>query len=184
LIRADGGIYITNVGGPAPYDRSKLINTVVGAYLSEGGVWTNASDSARKENFTPVDRKDLLEKLAALPITTWNYRNEADSVRHLGPIAQDFFALFGLGNDNTSISTLDPSGVALAAIQQLYATQQELTRRTEEVTVLRTELSDVKHELDELKRQVASILEQRGVHAGAAKLAASQDKLHETPTVE
>ena len=34
-----------------------------------------------------------------------------------GPMAQDFYAAFGLGNSDKSIGLLDASGVALAAIQ-------------------------------------------------------------------
>jgi hypothetical protein len=41
-------------------------------------------------------------------------------VRHLGPTAQDFYEVFGLGDDDKYISTVDADGVALAAIQALY----------------------------------------------------------------
>jgi hypothetical protein len=93
-----------------------------------GGSWSSVSDRAAKENFEPVDARDALERLRALPIATWNYRTQDASVRHMGPVAQDFHALFGLGASDTTIDTIDADGVALAAIQGLGAlvAEQEL----------------------------------------------------------
>lgn len=99
-----------------------------GAYES-GGTWTNASDRNLKEDFTKVDGRALLKKLAAIPIEGWSYKSEGKSVRHLGPMAQDFFAAFALGSDDKHISTVDEGGVALAAIQELYADVRSLSRQ-------------------------------------------------------
>jgi hypothetical protein len=97
------------------------INTASGAYLSEGGTWTNASSRDLKENFTPIDTQDILTKIDSLPITRWNYKTENIDVTHIGPMAQDFYAAFNTGGSkgNISISTIDPAGVALAGIQAL-----------------------------------------------------------------
>jgi hypothetical protein len=103
----------------------KPIDTSTTAYLSGGGTWVNASDVNRKENFAPVDSKEILERASRLAITTWNYRAEALEIRHLGPTAQDFSAAFGLGADDKHISTVDESGVALAAIQGLHELMEE-----------------------------------------------------------
>src|SRR5207245_952846 len=84
-----------------------------------GGAWTTVSDRNAKENFEPVNTKDVLEKVAALPLTTWNYKSQDASIHHLGPMAQDFNAAFGLGESATGITTVDEEGVALAAIQGL-----------------------------------------------------------------
>ena len=62
----------------------------------------------------------MLERLAALPISTWNYKSESSDVRHLGPMAQDFAAAFGLGNDDRVINMVDANGVVMVAIQALY----------------------------------------------------------------
>ncbi len=43
----------------------------------------------------------------------------------MGPMAQDFRAAFGLGVSDELIDTIDPDGVALAAIQGLNALVQE-----------------------------------------------------------
>jgi hypothetical protein len=106
-----------------------LITTSTGGYLTWGGVWTNVSDGDMKENFSAVDGQALLASLAEMPISTWNHKAEDASVRHMGPTAQDFYATFNLGLSDTSIGTLDADGVALAAIQGLYALSQEQDAR-------------------------------------------------------
>ena len=75
-------------------------------------------------------RAKILEKVANLPVTTWNFIADEDAERHLGPTAQDFHAAFGLGQSETHINMVDASGVALTAIQGLDrkvdATREEL----------------------------------------------------------
>lgn len=92
-----------------------------GAYLSDGGDWVNASSRDLKENFATVSPQTILEKIASLPIYSWNYKLQNASSTHIGPVAQDFYSAFSLGNSSTSISTIDPAGVALAGIQGLDA---------------------------------------------------------------
>ena len=140
LVRAQGGLWFgTNSAVSIPAGR--FINTSSGAHLTTGGVWTNASDAALKENFEPVDGADVLARLADLPITSWNYRAEDASTRHVGPTAQDFRAAFGLGADDKTISTIDPAGLALAAIQELHRVTTELRDRVAEMDALRARLS-------------------------------------------
>lgn len=105
----------TNVTATA----GRFIETSTGAYLSTGGTWTNSSDVARKQNFEGVDGEMVLEKVAALPIQTWNYKDDDVAVRHMGPTAQDFRAAFHLGDTDKAIATVDADGVSLAAIQAL-----------------------------------------------------------------
>lgn len=91
-----------------------------GAYLTQGGTWTNGSSRAFKRAFVAVDASAILAKVVALPLSTWNYIDSTEG-RHLGPMAEDFAAAFGVGNDNQHIATVDADGVALAAIQGLNA---------------------------------------------------------------
>jgi hypothetical protein len=126
------------------------------AYLSDGGAWTSASDRARKANFASVDARSVLEKVAVLPIQTWNYTNDPPGWRHLGPVSQDFHAAFGLnGDDDKHIADVDEGGVALAAIQGLNqkveALKERLDRRDAENAQLKTELRELK-ELVESQR--------------------------------
>ena len=82
------------------------------------------SDRNAKTAFQPVDSRAVLEKLAALPLTTWSYTNNP-STRHIGPVAQDFAAAFAVGEDDKHIATVDADGVALAAIQGLNEKLEE-----------------------------------------------------------
>lgn len=92
-----------------------------GAYVTAGGVWTNASDRNLKENFATLTPASILERINSLPVMRWNYKAEDPSITHIGPVAQDFYAAFGLGGQagQTSISTIDPAGVALLGIKAL-----------------------------------------------------------------
>jgi hypothetical protein len=127
LIRAAGGV---GIGMNSP---QHPLHMASGAHVTAGGTWSNGSDRNSKENFASLDRRILLEKLATLPIASWNYRAEDKSIRHIGPTAQDFRAAFGLGGDERAISTVDADGVALAAIQELYRMVREKDAEIEAV---------------------------------------------------
>jgi hypothetical protein len=92
----------------------------VGGNLTLDGALTELSDANAKENWASVDGQDVLARLADVPITTWNYSADDDEVRHMGPMAQDFYDAFGLGPDERHIAPLDTNGVALAGVQELY----------------------------------------------------------------
>ena len=95
--------------------------------------WAMVSDSALKRNIREVDYHEILERVAALPISQWSYEAQDESIEHIGPMAQDFYRLFGLGEDDKHINTLDPDGVALAAIKALYKENKELKQRLDEL---------------------------------------------------
>jgi len=82
--------------------------------------WSSLSTRNMKVNFSFVEGKQVLQKLFNVPISTWSYRDQTPSVQHMGPLAEDFYAVFGLGGDGKYINTVDLDGVALAAIQGLY----------------------------------------------------------------
>lgn len=81
------------------------------------GALAQGSDRNRKTDIVPADTAAVLAKVGALPLATWKYKDE--TVTHLGPMAQDFFAAFQLGGSDTSITSIDADGVALASIQEL-----------------------------------------------------------------
>jgi Chaperone of endosialidase len=116
VARSDGDIFIG-------YSRLATQSAVFrvsndGTVFSKGVVLT--SDRNAKTNFSSVNALNVLEKVVHLPIQRWNYKDDASSLQHVGPMAQDFHAAFGLnGSDDKHISTVDVQGVALAAIQGL-----------------------------------------------------------------
>jgi hypothetical protein len=55
-------------------------------------------------------------------------------------MAQDFYAAFGVGENDTTITTIDADGVALAAIQGLYAENQALKAQVDDLETRLTAL--------------------------------------------
>lgn len=102
------------------------------------------SDRNLKTAITPVDPQAVLDGLARVPIATWQYKADAPSVRHMGPMAQDFHGEFGLGDTDKAYSPIDVNGVAFASIQALYARMQEqearLSRLEQENEALRARI--------------------------------------------
>jgi trimeric autotransporter adhesin len=133
----------------------RYIETSTGAFLSDGGEWTNASDAALKENFRDENANVVLAKLARLPVRSWNYRAEDPGVRHLGPTAQDFHAAFGLGGSDRAIGTVDASGVALLAIQALEARTRELASVRDRVARLERANAALRAEFERLRARLA-----------------------------
>ncbi len=144
LVRASGGTTIY----------SNNIQTTGVSLPANGGQWEMVSDSALKSNIRPIDGGQLLDRLADVPISRWNYEGQSDEVEHIGPMAQDFYAAFGLGGDETKISSLDPAGVALAAIK-------ELTKRTERIAELEADLAKQQQQINELRALVKAMAAQR-----------------------
>lgn len=68
----------------------------------------------------PDGANEVLERLATLPLSVWSYRFDHESVRHLGPMAQDFAGTFGLGSSDRTIAGVDANGVCMAGIQALH----------------------------------------------------------------
>lgn len=110
-----------------------------GAYLTIGGAWTNTSDVNKKEDFTPLIGEDVLKKVAELDISKWRYKGTNEY--HIGPNAQNFYQLFQTGTDDKAISSIDPSGVALAAIQELIKQNESLRQ---ELELLKIEIKKLK----------------------------------------
>jgi hypothetical protein len=96
----------------------------------------SARNSGKPANRLPADPRVILEKLARLPVHTWSYKRDDPRTRHIGPMAQDFSALFGVG-DHHGIRVSDAFGVAYASIQAL---NQMLIERAAAIRSLRREL--------------------------------------------
>lgn len=107
------------------------------------GTLTQGSSRATKDSIRSVDPREVLEKVASLPVATWQYKQDARAAQHLGPMAEDFHAAFGLGENDRGISALDTSGVALAAVQGLYDLVRE---QREELAELRSRLAELERE--------------------------------------
>ncbi len=126
---------------------------VVGNILATGTV-TGSSDRNAKENFRSVDPGEVLNKVASLLISRWNYKAD-DAVTHLGPMAQDFYSNFNIGTDDKHIAPIDEGGVAFAAIQGLNEKVDDRSQKTEDrIQKLEAENVTLKRELSELKELI------------------------------
>jgi hypothetical protein len=125
---------------------------VANAYCN-GSSWVNASDRNLKQDFASVDGAAVLEKIVGLPIQSWSYKTQPDE-KHIGPVAQDFHAVFGLnGADDKHIATVDESGVALAAIQGLNQKMEDSNQKSEvRIQKLESENTDLKKRLEQLEQ--------------------------------
>ena len=122
-----------------------------------GGSWSTLSDRNAKTHFAPVNPRELLDRLAQLPIQSWNYKSQSESVRHVGPTAQDFHAAFTVGEDDQHIATVDADGVALAAIQGLNQKLEEQLKAKE------VELEALNQRLAAIEKLLASRTVETGV---------------------
>ncbi|RKH46077.1 tail fiber domain-containing protein [Corallococcus llansteffanensis] len=144
MVRASGGVRLRT--------QSDL---GTGCDLPAGsGTWSCTSDRATKEDFRRVDGEEVLAKVAAMPVESWRYKAEADGVRHVGPVAQDFRAAFGLGTDDKSIGLLDIDGVNMVAIQALARRTQELNAKSAEVDTLKAQMAEMQRSLARLEAAV------------------------------
>lgn len=149
-VQAHGGVrFITTLVDSATVTNGAYagVGLTNGVYLApNSGAWASLSDSNAKTKVTPINKREILFKVASMPVTQWEYKVDPDR-RYIGPMAQDFRAAFGLGSDNKTISTLDSDGVMYAAIQGLV---EELKLRDKEIEELKIKSAQV----DVLKKQL------------------------------
>ena len=151
VARAKGGFYMFTGGADDA--------TYTGAVLGPGSnAWAPGSDRAGKHEFEAVDPEEVLRKVAAMPVSTWQWKSEPGSIRHMGPMAQDFHAAFGLGPSDRRIVTIDADGVALAAIQGLNAKLEAgLSAKSLEIAELKAELAEMRTLREDVARMRAEM---------------------------
>ena len=137
-VRATGGVrFVVDIDGSG--------NATWRCSIASGSGWSCLSDRNMKQNLLPIDARDVLTRLAAMPVYAWNPKGRNAHVLHYGPMAQDFRAAFGLGDDDTTIGMQDADGVALAAIQGLNEKVDDaLASRDREIELLRVQLAELR----------------------------------------
>jgi hypothetical protein len=169
LARASGGFLLASNAAAS-----------VGVKLAAGaGAWSSLSDRYLKRDIVALDDAAILDRVAKLSVNEWSYRSER-GVRHVGPMAQDFYAAFGVGADDRHIASIDEDGVTLAAIKALHARNAALaagntniaTRTAalrRELTGLRDQGADLRAQVSELEHQVAALARRSDATTSAEK---------------
>lgn len=117
-------------------------------------VYNTSSSRRLKTGLTPVDGREVLDRVLRLPINEWSFKAKASSVRHLGPFAEDFKSSFGLGTDDEHIDVMDAAGVAIAAVQGLSSIVE---KKDAEIQALKTESAELAAEVEALRRQMKEL---------------------------
>jgi hypothetical protein len=167
-VRATGGVrFVMAIDGAGATTWSCL--------LTAGNGWSCSSDRALKRGLVELDGREVLAKLVAMPVYQWQPKSGNAEVKHYGPMAQDFHAAFGLGEDDRMIGFQDADGVALAAIQGLNAKFEAqaaaLAERDARLERQAREIDAQRAELAELRDRLAQVESMRG------DLAAMKDSL-------
>lgn len=144
MVRATGGtVFYTDV----------LENNGVELFPG-GGAWANISDRNRKENFVRLDGEDVLARLSGVAVTSWNYKTQDRLIRHIGPMAQDLHAAFGMGESELHINTIDIDGINMAAVQAVALRTDVLRAR---VATLESENAALRERLDRIEAALESL---------------------------
>ncbi|MDZ7959770.1 MAG: tail fiber domain-containing protein [Aulosira sp. DedQUE10] len=120
------------------------LGTSLRVYYDPNGSQRYRSDRNVKEAVVEADVHSILRGIASLPITTWKYKDQGETIRHIGPMAQDFAATFNVGESDRTINAVDANGVALAAIQALY---QVIQQQESQINELQTQLHQLKQQI-------------------------------------
>jgi trimeric autotransporter adhesin len=152
---AIGQFSLRAVGGIRMFTNESMTS---GMILGAGSSTPSAvSDRHRKENFAALDGEDVLLRLRQVPVTSWNYIAEGAHVRHVGPMAQDWYAAFRLNDDSLTINLGDLDGINLAAIQALDERTRWVPELTAEVEALRREAAAREDRMAELERRLEEL---------------------------
>lgn len=144
-----GRLRVFNSAGATPFDLLSNGNLTITGNLTANGIFY-PSDRNLKENILAVDAGDILNRLVDLPVYRWNFRSDPQGIPHIGPMAQDFHALFDVGPDERHVNPMDVAGVSLAAVQAL---QRELEAQKVEIESLRNRLDEALLLLEKTGRQ-------------------------------
>lgn len=142
-VRARGGVRFTSDSGGA--------NQTV-SWAPGGASWSFTSDAATKEDFRGVDVRDILRRVASMPVTEWNYIGYAQ--RHIGPTAQDWHAAFPLNESDKTVNTADMHGVSLAAIKGLV---EELKDRDKAINELKAKNRELSRSIEAINARLNSL---------------------------
>ena len=85
------------------------------------------------------------------------------SIRHVGPVSQDFRTAFGLGKDDKLINTFDAIGVTMASLQGLYELLKEkdaqIQAQEQKIEAQQKQNESQQQQLERLNAELAHVQE-------------------------
>ncbi|MCF8143846.1 MAG: tail fiber domain-containing protein [Deltaproteobacteria bacterium] len=102
-----------------------------GAYVSSGGVWTNASSRELKTNIRELTDEEAMDALQGLRPVKFSYKVERDET-HVGFVAEDVPDLVA-SRDRKGMSSMDVVAVLTRVVQEQQKTIAELSRKVAEL---------------------------------------------------
>jgi hypothetical protein len=151
-ITAGYGEIILAVGDVNLAPMTTMLHVTTAGVCVQGTVG-NCSDRNVKQDVAPVSPAQILDKVLELPVSEWSYKFDA-ATRHIGPMAQDFYSAFNVGQDEKHITSIDEGGVALAAIQGL---NQKVDEKDAKIRDQESRIQSQSAELAELKQRLAAL---------------------------
>jgi len=146
MVRASGGyVFYSSV------DLSMGVELLPGA-----GSWTMISDRSKKMNIIPLKPIQFKPIFDSLNVYSWNYIG--NETGHVGPIAQDIYSLFNVGEKPYLINMIDSDGITFLGIQMLRESINELELLKEDS--LNTEFENEQESLDELEQRINALYEE------------------------
>jgi hypothetical protein len=152
---SDNQFMVRAAGGTIIYSDAAM---TTGVSLAAGsGSWSTLSDSTLKENITLPDVDQIAQKAKHIKVYSWNYIAQNDSIRHIGPMAQDFYAAFGLGENEATISSVDFDGINLLLLKTLIEKEELLTGKINEMMKLEYQLDQLNLDYDLLLKRINAL---------------------------
>jgi hypothetical protein len=147
MVRADGGyVFYSNVA-----------LTMGVELLPGGGSWSMISDRNKKFNIQLLSPLDFSPQFDSLAVLSWNYIGH-DAV-HVGPIAQDFYSAFGVGEKPYLINMIDSDGTTFLGIKKLNEEMNSQPTNAEVKEVIK-EIDNEKARLDEIEQRINELYEE------------------------
>ncbi len=148
-------LQLTNTGffrvGPAGATTFEVDPVTPRIRFNGSDIHTVPSSRKLKEDIAGVDPAEILAKVMQLPIAKWSYKADEGTIRHIGPLAEDFHELFAFEGPANGISLIDVDGINLAAIQGLH---QKLAKLEAERGVLQSQVAQLQAQLDAVKQRL------------------------------
>jgi hypothetical protein len=142
-------------------------------YISGGSTgWSTTSTRTAKTNFEPVDTEAVVDGVADMDVSTWEYRDdegEGQGERHIGPVAEQFHDIVDVGTSDEHINSINADGVLFAAVQGI---NEKLEDRVDEVE---TENDRLRERNEKLEARLAAVEDHLGLATATSQSTPADD---------